>query len=127
MVPRMSSSIWLMRKARSLGSLVCSSMKRLKTISPAVGATLAGENGVAGVNWRLGFLREIALAAVAELMGEGRDVGEASFEVQQDVGRGEISAGIVGAAALALVFVYIDPARIEGLFHDIDVVIPKRF
>ena len=40
-VPRMSSSIWLIRKARSLGSLVWSSMKRLNTISPAVEATSA--------------------------------------------------------------------------------------
>ncbi len=103
----MRSWRWVARASR------CSS----SSASRERGRHLRDEDRVVRVHERLPLLREHRVHRVAHLVRQREHVVERVGPVQEHVGMHAVDGGRVGAAALAVVFVDVDPALVEAAPH----------
>jgi hypothetical protein len=91
-----------------------------------VEATSATKDHVIGGIHRLVLAAVIAVQGVAHLVGQGEHAVQIVLVVQEHIGVGPGRAGGIGAAALAGVFINVDPAVVKALAQKRRVVLAQH-
>ena len=86
------------------------------------GSNLCTEEGVVGIDERLGVVGVVAVHRVSGFMQQGEDVVQCTVVVEQHIRMHVINSGRVSAADLALFWIYVAPAFLMGAFDQSSVV-----
>ena len=92
----------------------------------AGGGHFRHEDPIMGVHGRLGVVGVPGVHGMAHLMDQGEQIVHIAGIVQQDVRVAVVGTGGVGAAALALVLVHIDPAVFKTFPDHLEIVLSQR-